>query len=210
MTDNASRPDEDQQVARAQQLAASLLEEAGRRRTGHERRQSARLTRILAEPEGRTLILALTDEVLRIRDPRRAARVLAGLVRAGKGTAALGPVDRLSLRVGGELAPFLPGVVVPLARRRVRAEMGGVILPAGGARLAKHAAERGAQGMRLNVNVLGEAILGDDEAERRLARIVATLDHPAIDYVSVKVSSICAQIDVVRFDYEVEDRKSVV
>jgi len=204
MTDKASRPDEDQQVARAQQLAASLLEEAGRRRTGHERRQSARLSRILAEPEGRTLILALTDEVLRIRDPRRAARVLAGLVRVGKGTAVLGPVDRLSLRVGAELAPLLPGVVVPLARRRVRAEMGGVILPAGGVQLAKHAAERGAQGMRLNVNVLGEAILGDDEAERRLARIVATLDHPAIDYVSVKVSSICAQIDVVRFDYEVE------
>lgn len=204
VTDGTARPDETSLVARAEQLAASLLEEAERRRSGHERRQSARLTRILADPEGRTLILALTDEVLRIRDRRRAARLLADLVKAAGGASALGPLDRLSLRSGGFLAPVLPGVVVPMARYRVRAEMGGVILPAGEAQLSKHAARRRAQGMRLNVNVLGEAILGDDEAERRLERIMATLDRPAVDYVSVKVSSICAQIDVLRFDYEVE------
>ncbi|MGP0005894.1 MAG: proline dehydrogenase family protein [Acidimicrobiales bacterium] len=204
MTEKTPVSDEELLVARAETLAAWLLEDAGRRRTGHERRQSARLTRILAEPEGRTLILALTDEVLRIHDPRRAARLLADLVREGSGVSVLGLLDQLSLRIGGALARFLPGVVVPLARDRVRAEMGGVILPAGADELGRHAAKRAAQGIRLNVNVLGEAILGDDEAERRLGRIMTTLDHPAVDYVSVKVSSISAQIDVVRFDYEVE------
>ncbi|MGC9960397.1 MAG: proline dehydrogenase family protein, partial [Acidimicrobiales bacterium] len=197
-------PDEGLLVACAETLAASLLEDADRRRTSHERRQSARLTRILAEPAGRTLILALTDEVLRIHDPRRAARLLADLVRAGSGVSVLGPLDQLSLRMGGALAPLLPGIVVPLARKRVRAEMGGVILPAAADEFGRHAAKRAEQGIQLNVNALGEAILGDDEAERRLGRIMTTLEHPAVDYVSVKVSSICAQIDVVRFDYEVE------
>ncbi len=204
MTEQLPVPDEELLVARAEELAASLLEDAERRRTSHERRQSARLTRILAAPDGRTLILALTDEVLRIRDPRRAARLLAELVREGAGISVLGPLDQLSLRMGGALASLLPGIVVTLARRRVRAEMGGVILPAGANKLGRHAAKRAAQGIRLNVNALGEAILGDDEAKRRLGRIMATLDHPGIDYVSVKVSSVCAQIDVVRFDYEVE------
>ena len=73
------------------------------------------MTRILAEPEGRTLILALTDEVLRIHDHRRAARLLADLVRDNKGVSVLGPLDRLSLLTGGALAPLLPAVVVPLA-----------------------------------------------------------------------------------------------
>ncbi len=36
---------------------------------------------VLSHPEGRSLILALTDEVLRIRDPERAAAVLRGLAR---------------------------------------------------------------------------------------------------------------------------------
>ncbi|HXY46220.1 MAG TPA: proline dehydrogenase family protein [Acidimicrobiales bacterium] len=204
MTEELPVPDEELLVARAEMLAVALLEDAERRRTRHERRQSARLTRILAQPEGRTLILALTDEVLRIHDARRAARLLADLVREGSGVSVLGPLDQLSLRIGGALAPWLPGIVVPLARDRVRAEMGGVILPAGADELRRHAAKRAAEGIRLNVNALGEAILGDGEAERRLSRIMTTLDHPAVDYVSVKVSSICAQIDVVRFDYEVE------
>jgi RHH-type transcriptional regulator, proline utilization regulon repressor / proline dehydrogenase / delta 1-pyrroline-5-carboxylate dehydrogenase len=202
--DDASTADEASLVVAAEQLAASLLEEAEKRRTRHERRQSARLTRILAEPAGRTLILALTDEVLRIRSSRRAARLLAELVHQGGGSSALASLDRLSLRLGGALAPLVPGLVVPIARGRVRAEMAGVILPANPGKLARHAAKRAEQGIRLNVNALGEAILGDDEAERRLTRIMRTLDHPAVDYVSVKVSSICAQIDVVRFDYEVE------
>ncbi len=204
---DGSSSSESSLVAAAEDLAATLLDEAEPRRSRHERRQSARMTRILGDPDGRGLILALTDEVLRIRSPRRAGEVLAGLVghgEPGRGTASLGPVDKLSLKAGELLAPLLPSIVVPLARERVRAEMGGVILPAGERELALHSARRAARGMSLNVNVLGEAILGDEEAERRLQRIIDTLDHPSVDYISVKVSSVCAQIDVVRFGFEVE------
>ncbi len=42
---------------------------------------------------------------------------------------------------------------------------------------------------------LGEAVLGEAEADRRLARTSALLDQPDVDYVSVKVSSVVSQID---------------
>ncbi|MGH9055766.1 MAG: proline dehydrogenase family protein, partial [Acidimicrobiales bacterium] len=131
-----------------------------------------------------------------------AAEVLAGL--AGAGAAALGPLDRLALEAGGVLAPKLPAVVLPAVRERVRTEMAGVILPAGRRRLAIHAAHRRRQGIRLNVNVLGEAILGEDEAERRTRRVLEVMDHPSVDYVSVKISSVSSQLDVLAFDQEVD------
>jgi RHH-type proline utilization regulon transcriptional repressor/proline dehydrogenase/delta 1-pyrroline-5-carboxylate dehydrogenase len=56
----------------------------------------------------------------------------------------------------------------------------------------------------LNVNVLGEAVLGEDEAEHRLQRLIQVLAQPAVDYLSVKVSSICSQLDVLAFDEEVD------
>jgi len=183
-------------------VASDLLAAAGARRGWREAAQARRMSRILSTPGGFDLLLALTDEVLRIREPRRAARVLAEL--AGENTAALGLLDRLALTAGARVAPFAPGLVVPAARRRVRAEMGAVILPAAEDQLARHARHRRRQGIRLNVNVLGEAILGDREAARRLEQVKAALTHPSIDYVSVKISSICAQIDVLRFDFEVE------
>ena len=63
--------------------------------------------------------------------------------------------------------------------------------------------KRRRQGIGLNVNVLGEAVLGEDEARARLARVVDVLSNPAVDYVSVKISSICSQLDVLAFDHEV-------
>ncbi len=204
-------PDDTGGADRAEALGASLLVDADARRRPRERRQAARLARILGDPAGRRAILALTDEVLRIGDPARAAGVYAGLVRSGGSLAAdwrsarfMAPADRAAYVAGGRLAPLLPAAVVPLLRRRVLKEMSGVILPAGRRALQRHAAERRARGMRLNINVLGEAVLGEDEARRRLAQILEMLARPSVDYVSVKVSAICSQLDVLAFDEEVE------
>ncbi len=191
------------EVAAAERLAGELLAAAEARRGRAERARAARVSRLLSSPDGLGLILALTDEVLRIRPVGQAARVFAGLAAAAGRTPGLGPLDRLALQAGGRLAPAAPGVVVPAVRARVRAEMAGVILPAGPRRLARHVARRRRQGIRLNVNVLGEAILGEDEAEERLQRVLAVLAEPAVDYVSVKISSVCSQLDVLGFDHEV-------
>ncbi len=192
-------------AASAELLAAALLRDAEARRGRRERTQAARMARILADPAGRQLILALTDEVLRIRDPARAAAVLRDLVEtSGVRGEALGGLDRLALEAGARLAPWLPHAVIPAVRERVRTEMSGVILPASPRRLAWHAARRRRQGIRINVNVLGEAVLGEDEAAARLRRVEAVLSQPAVDYVSVKISSICSQLDVLAFDVEVD------
>ncbi len=215
MTDGGSRRSvpaggPDPRLDRAESMAASLLVDAAARRRPRERRQAARLARILADPAGRSAILALTDEVLRIDDPPKAADVLAGVVLSGGGVADdwrsarfLGPGDRLLYLAGGRLARYLPAAVMPLLRRRVLAEMSGVVLPADRVRLARHIARRRSQGMRLNVNVLGEAVLGEDEATRRLEQILDVLSRSSVDYVSVKVSAICSQLDVLDFDHEV-------
>ena len=158
---------------------------------------------MLAQPGGLDLVLTLTDEVLRIRQPARAAAVLTGLIDDNPTTVALGRFDDLAWRVGGRLGSRLPGVVVPAARARVRAEMAGVILSADRRRLERHIERRLRKGIGLNVNVLGEAILGEEEAEERLRRVLALLAQPAVNYVSVKISSICSQLDVLRFEHEV-------
>lgn len=198
-------------VERAERVAEELLRDAAARRRRGERRQAARMARLLGDPAGRAVILALTDEVLRIGDPARAGRVLAGITRRGRNplddwraASFLGPTDRAALVAGGRLAPLVPRLVVPLARRRVAKEMSGVILPDGERALSAHVRRRAAQGIHLNVNVLGEAVLGEDEARARAARVEAVLRRPSVDYVSVKVSSVCSQIEVLAFDAEVE------
>ncbi len=171
-------------------LAASLGDESAR-----ERRRRKRLGRLLADPGGRELILALTDEVLRLDDVATAARRFSELVHAYP-TTALGRVDAMMLRAGALVAPRVPKVVMPLVVRRVKAETRGIVLPADDPKFARHLAQRTADGVRLNINPLGEAILSDAEADARLATVVAKIQRPDVTYVSVKISSIVANLDV--------------
>ncbi len=199
-----NRPDGDELAARAEALATRILSEASAGRGASERRRSRRVARLLDDADGLAFVLALTDEVLRIRDRRRAARHLRELVASLGRPAFLGTVDGVLLRGGSALAERLPLFVMPLVTSRVRAELAPFVVSSEPRRLARYIARRRAAGTRINFNLLGEAVLGDDEADRRLHAVLDLLNRPDVDYVSVKISSICAQINPAAFDHEVE------
>ena len=156
------QPQVDQpQVAPAIALADALLRRAFAQTTRGERRRARRLGRLLADPDGRELLFTLTDEVLRTADDARALRRLRRLV-AGGVPHSLGPLDRTGLHLAAIGGAMLPAAVAPIVRARVKAETRGVILPAGDPEFAQHVARRRREGIECNVNLLGEAILGDD------------------------------------------------
>jgi RHH-type transcriptional regulator, proline utilization regulon repressor / proline dehydrogenase / delta 1-pyrroline-5-carboxylate dehydrogenase len=198
------RTGEDDVLAKkAVDLAAHWLARSVRRGVTEQRR-TRRVARLLDDKEGLSFVLALTDEVLRIRDPKRAAGHFRRLVKSSGIPMFMGPLDRVSARLGSFLSGLFPRVVMPLVLARVRAELSRYVVPADPSRLGRHIARRRDQGFRLNINVLGEAVLGDDEARLRLEAVIALLERSDVDYVSVKISAICSQLDVADFDHGVE------
>ncbi len=153
----------------------------------------------MSDPAAADFTVRLTDEVSRMSLPARAAHRFAALVRNAD-LGALSRLDRWLLRVGAVVAPAMPRVVMPLVNRRLRSESDGVILPADDPAFADHLRRRAEAGIRCNVNVLGEAIVGDGEARRRLAMVIERLRRPDVDYVSVKISAICPAITPLAFD----------
>ena len=182
-------------------LTRSLAIEAGQSRRDIARRD--RLHAIVVSDDLARFTRVLTDEVARLDDPRRAARRFAGLV-ATTDTSALSLFDRLLVRVGAKVAPILPRVVIPLVLRRLRDEAEGTIVFDSEPGITRHLARRSSNGSRTNVNILGEAILGKDEAEHRLELIRKALLRPDVNYVSVKISAICAHISPLAFDATVD------
>ncbi len=187
-----------QQTNDAVDLAQSLLEVSLADESKQERRRRERLGRLLADHNGRELILSLTDEVLRLDNPAVAAKRFAELVREYP-TREMGPIDGLMLRAGAFVAPRLSGIVMPLVVRRIRSETSGIVLRTDEPAFGRHLARRSDDGVRLNVNPLGEAILSDAEADERLATVLAKVDRTDVDYVSVKVSAVVANLDAVSY-----------
>lgn len=191
-------------ILAAVELAGRLLVDGQRRATPAQRRQAERLARLTEDPAGLALTLALTDDVIRIEDPARAARRFVDVVHRTGVPSSLGLVDRLLLRAGVAVAPRLPGPTAALLQRRVRREARPVVLPAEDPAFADHLARRRDQGIVSNVNVLGEAVLGEQEAGRRFDAVLERIRRPDVTYVSVKVSAICSQLSSLAFDAEVD------
>ncbi|MEO7587184.1 MAG: bifunctional proline dehydrogenase/L-glutamate gamma-semialdehyde dehydrogenase [Arachnia sp.] len=172
-------------------LALQWRRRAAAEETSRERATERQLAGLLSDPAGLAMAVRFVDEVARAEDVHVAAKVLSTL---GGGAAFLGTVDRLLLRAGALAAPLAPRLVVPLARRRLRQLVGHLVVDAHDPALARHLARSRADGVVLNVNLLGEAVLGEAEATSRAQRTVELLSRDDVDYVSVKVSSLVSQI----------------
>jgi RHH-type transcriptional regulator, proline utilization regulon repressor / proline dehydrogenase / delta 1-pyrroline-5-carboxylate dehydrogenase len=166
--------------------------------------ETRRLAELLDDPHGPSFAMRFVDLVIRPEDDRAAATQLRRLVTASSLPRFLGFVDRLLLRLGALFGPFLPGIVLPLARARMRSLIGHLIADAEPDRLSRHLDAARAAGNDLNVNLLGEAVLGEAEATRRLDATIALLERPDVDYVSVKISSIVAEFNLWAFDHTVD------
>lgn len=187
--------DGDELIAPAVERVRRWLAEAELDERRLERRTAVQLHRLTGDPTSLSFVMAFLDRVVRPESTSVAADALHRLAGDGVPPFVSG-IDRLALRVGAMLAPHFPGLVMPLARRRMRSIVGDLVLSADDPALANQLANLQGQGFDVNVNLLGEAVLGDDEAERRRDRIVALIGRSDVHCVSVKASAIEAQLHV--------------
>src|SRR5918993_83578 len=180
--------------APATDLAARAIDLAQRWVTESDDAQvdpaAERLAGVLRDPNGLPFTLGFVDGVMRPESlvPGFLPWYLRGAVQ-----------------LGGAVAPVLPAPVVPIARRVLREMVGHLVVDARPEKLGPAIAKIREGGARLNLNLLGEAVLGEQEALRRLEGIHALIRRPDVDYVSVKVSAIASHISMWAFD-EVVDK----
>lgn len=187
-------------AAQAVELAGKLLESTRQRLQPHDAAALAQVARMMEDPKGKAATLALCDRVFRPTSARAGAQQLRSVVRDLGVPRYLSPLDRALYAVGAEASRYLPWLVMPQVVSLLRSETGAVILPAEPAALRRHLKRRESEGVRLNLNRLGEAILGDEEALARFEANLQLLEDPKVNYISVKVSSICSQVSSLGFE----------
>ncbi|MSP24969.1 MAG: aldehyde dehydrogenase family protein [Myxococcales bacterium] len=181
-------------VARALALARHLQTRGVGLQTPGERRQQAELERMVQNPSDKATLIELTDQAFRSSTPSRAAEQLTHILDVQGVPRFFSVFERAMLKGFQSFGSYLPGVSMPMVKERMRAETANVILPAEPELLAIHLAERRDSGLRMNVNFLGEAMLGERDAHARLQSYLAALQRPEIEVISVKVSTIYSQI----------------
>ena len=161
-------------------------------------RSEGRLAGVLKDPRGLDFTIGFVDRVVRPEDLRVAGRNLEKLSR--EIPAFLPGYMRIAIQLGGGFAPIIPWPIVPIARRVLRGMVSHLVLDASPRQLDHNLRTLRRSGIRLNLNLLGEAVLGDEEADRRLTGTRELLQRDDVDYVSIKVSSVSSQLSMWSFD----------
>lgn len=203
---DASAPSPARTNADAERIAQAAVERvrgwAARPAEGKRGKSGERLAALLGDEQGPDFAVRFLDTVVRPEDPRVGARNFEELSRDIPGF--LDWYLKLGVTLGGGFGIVSPKLVMPVVKKTMREMVAHLVIDATPAKLAKPLAQLRDDGARVHVRVLGEAVLGEQEAERRIAELIELVQRDDVDGVSVGVADVAPQRQLWAFDEAVE------
>jgi RHH-type transcriptional regulator, proline utilization regulon repressor / proline dehydrogenase / delta 1-pyrroline-5-carboxylate dehydrogenase len=194
-------PSQDPIVAAALALAASWQDRANALLTREERRLQNQMRRLLSHPLDKVILTKMMDQSFRAESPARVADQLNSIFRRYGIPAFFSVSETFLVRLFMALGRHFPNLSVPRIIAQLRRNSSRAIIAGEPEELTPHLENRRQAGVRMNINHLGEAVLGEDEARYRLETYLADLRRPDIEYISVKISTIFSQISSLAFEH---------
>ncbi|KAF3363040.1 putative proline dehydrogenase/delta-1-pyrroline-5-carboxylate dehydrogenase [Chlamydiales bacterium STE3] len=182
------------------ELAVCLMDLAHSLESKKAKAFQKELSLMIKDPKGKVFAADIADQIFRSQSSARAADQFTFLLQHYGIPPFIQGYKRWGLYLFQAIGKWVPHFLVPFVQRRIRKESQHVILSGEKKSLHAYLKQRKAQGVRVNLNRIGEAILGEDEASRRLNIYLEDLANPEIAYISVKSSSIYSQINLLAWE----------
>lgn len=190
----------EEQKNKSIELAALLLKGSHQMECSKEKKFQQELGCMMDDPKGRVFTMCLADQCFRSKKFWRTADQIQFLLHRYGIPQYLSPLKKISLRLFKSMGKALAPLSVPLLKKILYKECRQFIFP-GEPEALQHAIHQTLRkGLRINLNHLGEVILGEEEAQRRFQTYLEDLSKPEIEYISIKVSTICSQLNLIARD----------
>lgn len=156
---------------------------------------------MVTTPSDKKFIVRMLDETSQVRDTQKLARRVKDLIDQYGIPHFLNKTDHALFWMYQKFAylPLFNWVAVPIIKWRLRRDTSRVIINAARPNLTNHLATRFKEDIGQNVNLLGEVVLGNGEADKRYYSYLEALKEPDINYISVKISGIYAQTHALNY-----------
>lgn len=177
-------------------IAALILQEAQQDLTLDEIMFENQLGHMMDDPKGKAFTAAMTDQCFRSQNPNRAVDQLTYIIRKFGIPRYLTWEKRLKLTVFKWFGKLFPSFFIPLTKQMIHRETAPFIVTGEERKLSRHLAARRKEKVRMNLNRLGEAILGEEEAQKRLQIYLDDLKRPDVEYISIKISTLYSQLNL--------------
>jgi len=195
--------DTDNLVAESIRLATKWQNRANELQTPQEKARHNKLAGLFTNPRDKVILTALIDQCFRSADSRRVADQIHFLLTTFGIPTFFSPVEKSLLFFFIHAGRFIPWITVPWIIKKMRRDSGHLIIPGEGQALETFLQKRKDQGLKTNINHIGEEVLGEEDAASRLKMYLNDIKNPAVEHISIKISTIFSQIQPLAFDQTV-------
>ncbi len=168
--------------------------------TNQERRDQEMYAIMVKRPEDKKFMVKMLDESSQIRDDKKLAKRIDELIELYGVPKFLNPFYTFLFRMYQWIGKYFYPIAIPIIKWQLRSKTSRVILDEARPSLTKHLEIRNKADVGQNVNLLGEVVLGDGEADHRYQHYLEALEQPDINYISVKISGIYAQMQSLNYE----------
>lgn len=176
-----------------------FLEKSEKEITPDELKEQKKYAILIQNPNDKTLLSKMLDESSQIRDNKILAQRMKLLIEKYGVPQFFGSTDTYLLKLFTAFGYWFDFIAIPIFKKRLRSDTSKVIINEKASFLNKHLNARYEQNIGQNVNLLGEVVLGDGEANHRYEHYIEALKDPRINYISIKISGIYAQINALNY-----------
>jgi len=174
----------------AVQVAEELFLLSERFQTPARRKLQKELAALIDSKKGLHFLTAFTDQACRSADPDFFIQKLQKLLHQYGVPPLPSPLSRLGFWVAKVAPRSLLRPFAPLLRKEFRKRNEQLLYYSDSEKLEKMLKERREKGVQVNINRLGEEVLSDAQASSRVKEYLKDLCNPLIDYISIKISSL--------------------
>ncbi len=192
-------------IQRAIALAEIWQNRASELVSDFDRNFAIKMNTMLSHPKDKVFLIELMDQSFRSANPARVANQIEYLFDKYGMASFFTTSERFLVFLFLHAGIYLPQISVPLFVKNVREDTKTVVLKGEEEALNAHLEKRRAEGTRVNINLIGEIVLGEDEAQERIEKYLKVLENPNVDYISIKISTIFSQINALSFEDTIDE-----
>lgn len=183
------------------ELAKTLQNKINSDLSCQEKRFRKKMMKMLKNPSSKIMLIELLDRSFRSKNSAMAHELIAHTLQKYGIADFFSPFEKILLQLFLGVGKSMPCVSVPFFIKNLKKDTKAMVLDDSPIALKKHADKRHSEGIGLNVNLIGEEVLGNLESNYRLQKYEDALNSNYINYISIKITTIFSQINILDFEY---------
>ncbi|MEY5041764.1 MAG: L-proline dehydrogenase [Bacteroidota bacterium] len=160
-----------------------------------ERAFQFKMSKLIQNQNDKYLLIELLDSAFRSKNPVVVTQQIKKIIEKYGIATFFSDFETLLVRLFLSLGHYFPNVAMHQIIDKIQSQTQNMIVDASDSNFKNYLNKNKKKGFKSNINFLGEAILGENEAANRLLQYKNALQNPLVNYVSIKISTIYSQIN---------------